>query len=114
MLTFYDNGIIKAGAHHNQRLGGDFWPYSLYQYAPDSDSYVLVGMVDVWDKNYPGADNHKDAFPSDIDKSGTGFVYHIMEDGQYDNTHPVDASEYMSGSTVTLETPRKFKSGIWT
>ena len=30
----------------------------------------------------------------DIDKSGTGFVYYIMEDGQYDNTHPVDASEY--------------------
>ena len=94
LLTFYDNGIIKAGWHNNQRLGGDFWPYSLYQYAPDSDSYALVGMVDAWDKNYPGPDNPRDEFPSDIDKSGTGFVYYIMKEGKYDNTHPVDASEY--------------------
>ncbi len=49
-------------------------------------------MVDAWDKNYPGIEN--DPFPSDIDKSGAGFVYYIMEDGQYDTTHPVDASEY--------------------
>jgi len=90
MLTFYDNGIIKAGWSHNQGRGMDFWPFSLYQYVSDSDSYVLVGMVDAWDKNWPGAD----PFPSDIDKSGTGFVYYIMEDGQYDNTHPVDASDY--------------------
>ncbi|MTI55651.1 hypothetical protein [Geosporobacter ferrireducens] len=94
LLTFYDNGIIKAGWSHNQGLAGDFWPYSLYQYAPDSDSYVLVGMVDAWDKNYPGTDNQNNPFPSDIDKSGTGFVYYIMKDGRYDNTHPVDASEY--------------------
>ena len=94
MLTFYDNGTIKAVWSHNQGLGGDFWPYNLYQYAPDSDSYVLVGRVDAWDKNLTETDNQKNPFPSDIDKSGTGFVYYIMEDGQYDNTHPVDASEY--------------------
>ena len=93
-LTFYNNGIAKALWSHNQGRAGDFWPYSLYQYNPDSDSYVLVGMVDAWDKNYPGADNENNPFPSDIDKSGTGFVYYIMQDGQYDNTHPVDASEY--------------------
>lgn len=94
-LTFYDNGIIRAGAHHNQGRGGDFWPYRLYQYTPDSDSYVLVGMVDAWDKNYYlKTDSQNNPFPSDIDKSGTGFVYYIMEDGQYDDTHPVDASEY--------------------
>ncbi|GIP32807.1 lipoprotein [Paenibacillus sp. J2TS4] len=96
LLTFYDNGIIKAGWHHNQGLAGDFWPYSLYQYVPDSDSYVLVGMVDAWDKNYfrSETDKQNNPYPSDIDKSGTGFVYYIMEAEQYDNTHPVDASEY--------------------
>jgi len=93
-LTFYDNGIIRANWGSNQRLGGDFWPYSLYQYAPDSDSYGFVGMVDAWDKNYPVEDPQKNAFPSDIDKSGTGFVYYIMNDRQYDNSHPADASEY--------------------
>ncbi len=95
LLTFYDNGIIKAGWSHNQgRAGENFWPYSLYQYAPETDAYVLVGMVDAWDKNFAGADELNNPFPSDIDKSGTGFVYYIMEDGQYDTTHPVDASEY--------------------
>jgi hypothetical protein len=92
-LIFYDNGTIKAGWSHNQgRAGDNFWPYSLYQYAPDSDSYVFTGMVDAWDKNYPGAEG--EPFPSDIDVSGTGYVYYIMNDKQYDNTHPVDASVY--------------------
>lgn len=95
MLTFYDNGVIKAGWSHNQGLAGDnFWPYSLYQYAPDSDSYKLVGMVDAWDKNFSETNDQKNPFPSDIDKSGTGVVYYIMKDGQYDTSHPVDASEY--------------------
>jgi hypothetical protein len=95
MLTFYDNGIVKAGWSHNQGRAGDFfWPYSLYQYTPETDSYELVGMVDAWDKNYPGADDTSDPFPEDIDKSGTGFVYYIMEDGLYDTTDPVDAAEY--------------------
>lgn len=95
MLTFYDNGTIKAGWSHNQgRAGEFFWPYSLYQYDPNSDSYVLIGMVDAWDKNYSETDDQNNPFPSEIDQSGTGFVYYIMEDGQYDNTHPVDASEY--------------------
>lgn len=94
MLTFYDNGVVKAGWSHNQGLAGDFWPYSLYQYVLDSDSYGLVGMVDAWDKNYPGTDDQNYPFPSDVDQSGTGFVYYIMENGQYDNTHPVDASVY--------------------
>jgi hypothetical protein len=95
LLTFYDNGVIKAGWSHNQgRAGDNFWPYSLYQYAPKTDSYLSVGMVDAWDKNYQGADDQKSPFPSDVDKSGTGFVYYIMKDGQYDTTHPVDASEY--------------------
>lgn len=94
-LTFYDNGIIQAGWSHNQgRAGDNFWPYSLYQYVPETDSYVLVGMVDAWDKSYAETDEQNNPFPSDIDKSGTGVVYYIMEDGQYDTTHPVDASEY--------------------
>jgi hypothetical protein len=76
LLTFYDNGIIKAGWSHNQgRAGDSFWPYNLYHYAPETD-----------DQNNP--------FPSDIDISGTGYVYYIMKDGQYDTSSPVDASEY--------------------
>jgi uncharacterized protein YheU (UPF0270 family) len=97
ILTFYDNGIIKAGWSHNQGRGGEFWPYDLYQYAPDSDSYAMVGMVDAWDKRTTETGNQKNPFPVDIDKSGTGFVYYIIEDGHvrdYDKDTPVDASVY--------------------
>jgi hypothetical protein len=93
-LTFYDNGIVKALWSHNQgRAGSEFWPYNLYQYVPETDSYVFVGMVDAWDRRYGGT-NPDESFPSHIDKSGTGYVYYIMEDGRYDTSHPVDASEY--------------------
>jgi len=107
-LTFYDNGMVKALWSHNQgRAGSDFWPYNLYKYVPETDSYGLVGMVDAWDKNYPGVDDQP--FPSDIDKSGTGFVYYIMEDGQYDTSHPVDASEYNEWLNSYLEDAKEIE-----
>lgn len=111
LLTFYDNGIIKAEWSHNQGLAGSFWPYSLYQYVPDSDSYVLAGMVDAWDKNYlrSETDNQNNPFPNDIDKSGTGLVYYIMKAGRYDYTHPADVSEYNEWVNSNLKDASKIQ-----
>lgn len=89
LLTFYENGSVMAGWSHNQGLAGDFWPYNLYRYMPETDSYESVGSVDAWDRNFS-----ESGFPSEVDTSGTGFVYYIMTDGQYGNQHPVDVSEY--------------------
>lgn len=94
-FVFYDNGVVKALWSHNQGHAGDsFWPYSLYRYDSDADRYELIGMVDAWDKNYADRDYQGNLFPIDIDQSGTGFVYYIMNDASYDDSHPVDASEY--------------------
>lgn len=127
-VTFYNNGIVKVLWSHNQGRAGEFWPYNMYQYNRDSDSYVLVGMVDAWDKNIPGTDSQNNPFPSDIDKSETGFVYYIMKDGQYDDTHPVDVSEYnewvndyiedaleiqIQYMDLTEENISQIKSGLW-
>ncbi len=94
LLTFYDNGVIKADWSHNQGLAGAFWPYSLYRYDPAADSYDLVAMIDAWDKNFAAADPQGNPFPDDADVSGMGLVYYIMPGGEYDNSTPVDASEY--------------------
>ena len=42
-LVYYDNGFIRADASHNQGDDTDGWPYVMYQYMGESDSYKEVG-----------------------------------------------------------------------
>lgn len=93
-LTYYNNGVIEAGWSHNQGLAGDFWPYTLYRYDQESDTYIEVGMVDAWDKSLSETDNEGKHFPDDIDKNGDGVVYFIMLNGKYEKDNLVDLEEY--------------------
>lgn len=94
-LTFYDNGMILADWSHNQGLAGRFWPYSLYRYDAAADSYACVGMVDAWDRGLTETNGAGASYPADIDTSGTGLVYYLMESGVYEeDAAPVDASVY--------------------
>ena len=68
LLTFYENGAVMAGWSHNQGKGGDFWPYFLYQYLPETDGYQQVGAVDAWDRALG-----IEGYPDQVDRSGTGF-----------------------------------------
>ena len=92
-LSFYDNGAIQAGWSHNQGLAGDFWPYTLYVYDPESDLYRDVGSVDAWSRDYQPQN-----YPAGTDTSGTGFVYYVYRDmgTEYGLLPPVDESEYLS------------------
>ena len=95
MLTFYDNGVVTAGAGHNQGRGGDFWPYTLYVYDISSDTYKQVGTVDAWDKRL--SDENPDVlppFPAQLDESGSGFLYYINAEG-YDPEALYDESVYL-------------------
>lgn len=103
MLTFYDNGVIKAGWSHNQGLAGEhFWPYTLYRYDAPQDQYLMVAQVDAWDKSFAPKNYQGEPFPDEADLSGSGIVYFIMEDG-YDDTRPVDAEEYEQWLNQWLE-----------
>lgn len=93
-LTYYDNGVIEAGWSHNQGFAGEFWPYTLYQYNAESDTYAKVGMVDVWDKSLSEKDYDGNPFPEDSDKNGDGIVYYIMPGDNYELNNPVDIDEY--------------------
>lgn len=81
-LTAYDNGCIRADASHNQGLAGDFWPYALYRYDAESDSYQRIAQVDAWDGRLHPQDYAGNPFPKDADVSGSGIVYYVAEDGE--------------------------------
>ena len=80
-LTFYENGYVRADASHNQGLAGDFWPYALYRYDAESDSYQQVAVADAWDGSIHPQDYAGNPFPKDADVSGAGIVYYVAGDG---------------------------------
>lgn len=76
-LTYYDNGIIKAEASHNH-THGEFWPFALYQYEAESDSYQQIAYVHTWDKEI--SDVYEDQpFPDELDTDGDGTLFNISE-----------------------------------
>lgn len=95
-LVWYDNGVIMALFSHNQGLAGRFWPYFLYVYDSGRDRYDCVGMVDAWDSSIFDRDFDGNPFPAEIDVSGEGIVYYIMEPDEYNLDKPVDKSGYES------------------
>lgn len=99
LLTFYKNGAVTAGWSHNQGKGGRFWPYFLYAYDADADSYTAVGAVDAWDEELD-----TENYPADVDVSGSGFVYYIYEDltAQWDKIDPVDEQDYQAWLAPSL------------
>lgn len=96
-LTFYNNGIIQADWSHNHGMAAsleEFWPYTLYQYDKETDTYRTVGMVDAWDKSYHEKDSSGNSFPEEMDIDGDGILYYIMLDGTYEFHTPFDLEEY--------------------
>lgn len=87
--VFYESGAVQSPALHNQQLiSRDFWPYDLYRYDGNLDTYVDVGSVHAW-----GKEALPNGYPEEADKSGTGFVYYIAANGG-DGDEPLDASVY--------------------
>lgn len=95
LLKFYQNGVVLAGCSHNQGWGGRFWPYNLHQYDAETDSYVYISSVDAWDRWISDNNEGFPAFPTELDVSGTDFLYYIEHQG-YHQTDPVDAQVYYS------------------
>lgn len=80
-LTYYDNGIIKAEWSHNQGPG-DLWPFTLYQYDSESDSYAEAGSVTTWDRKHKEEWEGGMPFPDALDTDGDGTLYNICKEGE--------------------------------
>ena len=96
-MRFYDNGIVEMNWSHNQGLGinFDFWPYNVYSYDAEKDSYSEFAKVDAWNKSVSNTKNGI-PFPDNIDVDGDGIVYYILapDSWDYDNAQILDGSEY--------------------
>ena len=93
-VVHFDNGILKADASHNHTLSEKIWPYTLYQYNAESDSYDVIAQVEAWDKEIRDTDYEGNAFPDDVDQDGDQTVYYIMDADKYEHKDPVDGEEY--------------------
>lgn len=92
-FSFLRNGNVKALSSHNQTWGG-MWPYSLYQYLPESDSYELRGYVHSEDKKVFELNGAAERYPGYADVSGSGTVYYISADTW--GTTPMDEVDYLA------------------
>ena len=105
-FVYLDNGCVKVNETHDQKLGGDFWPFSIVKYEPGTGRYELAGYVDAWSEEDFPMDFTGRPFPKEIDATGDGFVYFIEAEGFKGYDEPVGApvyeewlSRYMSGAT---------------
>lgn len=111
MFTYYDNGIIEVEWSHNQGLAGDFWPYTVYKYNKETDSYDCIGGVDAWDGNCWETGIGGASFPTDIDEDGDGIVYYIFSGdrvGYYD-IEPADGINFINWRNEYLDGANEVK-----
>lgn len=94
-INFYNNGVIEVLWSHNQGSAGDsLWPYTMYKYNNESDSYDVIAQVDAWDKSFNEQSYIADTFPEEIDRDSDGIVYYILPKGEYNIYAPYDLQEY--------------------
>ncbi len=96
-VTIYDNGVILMEASHNHGRSGmdDFWPYYVYQYQKDTDTYEYITWVDAWEYIMFDGAEPDETFPKEADADGDGVVYYCMgEGGYYEPDVIMDNAEY--------------------
>lgn len=87
-VIFYDNGTAEAFWSHNQGWGNGFWPYTLYQYNAEAETYENAGSADAWDETLMPT-----AFPHAVDEDGDGMVYVLLKDNWDFVSHTTDQGE---------------------
>ncbi len=93
-IDVYDNGTFVQRASHNHTYSLDVWPYTLYKYNAETDSYDAVASVAGWERQY-----YSDGFPDSSDADGDGMVYEVTtykggDMSATDGTIYMDAARY--------------------
>lgn len=99
-MEFYENGAVKVLYSHNQ-IGGALWPYTLYIYDPETDSYWQEAIVYSWEKKIRAVNDRGEPFPDELDRSGAGVIYYVEPDG-WNDSNPMDRADYLAWEREAL------------
>ena len=86
LTDFYTNGFIRSDVMYNDSVAGQFWPYELFEYDPNTRRYERNAFIDAWDGNMFPTDSEGNAFPADLDKDGDKMLYYIYLDSDEENS----------------------------
>lgn len=94
LVTVYDNGVAFAGWSKNTGLGTSLWPYNIYNYDQTTDTFMYMGAVCCWDKEYKAKDQEGIEFPGEVDADGDGTIYTITYGTEYPYGYIYDNKDY--------------------
>ena len=108
--TRFYRGCAKVNSAKNQGPTGTFWPYVLYMYNPEDDSYEEYGSISAVDSSYLGTFLGWD-FPQekDLDKDGVVFRLKLPDKDDYDT---IDNTEYEKWRDSILDEETKKDIGL--
>lgn len=92
---YYHGGLVKVEMSHNHGRdpeGRGVWPYMVYRYDEEQDSYRLLYTVDGWDGQING-----EGFPDELDADGDKLLYCITAEDE-SGTVQASADISLSGS----------------
>ena len=105
---FFEGGLARSYASHNQTWGMSCWPYSLWRFDGETKLYTELASVYSWDRELSETDFDGTPFPAAADRDGNGTVYSITdENGQ----RWVDDADYFAwedellGGAAPMEIP---------
>lgn len=96
-VTYYQNGLVKEEWSHGSGLAGeDYWPYNLYRYQPDTNTYDLIAEVNMWSKSVDTVDYKGDLYPEDVDAENAGTVFILTRNGVTETVSKGDYEAWLS------------------
>lgn len=91
-VTYFSNGCVEAMWSHNQGVTTEMWPFDVYQYNADTDTYDYIASVDSWGKEEFPQDFDGNPFPDEYDLDGNGKIYYVAT--PYNEKQPMDDAEF--------------------
>lgn len=92
--VFYNNDVVFDEWSYNTGFGNFIWPYSVYKYDKEQDTYIFICQVNSWNKKLKS-----EGFPEEIDADKDGNIVIISEANENQYLDNADYYKWISGIT---------------